>query len=681
MARTPTAATAWSSALKNLRLKTKILSGFAILIVISTAVSALSFINLKDVESEMQHYTEVVEEAAGAAKIEAEFVRLNLHAREFAANGDDAEIAKVETSAARIRELISFERSHDLPAEQAQRIDKIEQDLDLYMLDFEKSVSLEHEFLALVSQEMAPNGERIIEDLDAIQDEARKLGHNEVLLMATMARQYVLQLRLYANIMIGRHDQSLAAKVRQEIDRSKTLLASLGNAVVNDRERALQEHAVALFDRYVTALDKAHKDERALRTLVDGEMADLAAEVTDLASAFEETAVAAEKQIEAGIISTLQITELEIVTASVISFILGVSIALSLGNGIARPVTRLTDSMRTLADGDKTIDIGDTDRGDEVGGMARAVLVFKDNMIRNDELTAQQEAERAKREERAQAIKSMTEVFDTQVTDMLQTVSSATTELDAAAQSMSKIADDTMKQSTTVASASEQTTANVQTVAAATEELSSSIDEIGSQVIESTRIALEAADQANQTSQSVHGLETASQEIGKIVSLISDIAEQTNLLALNATIEAARAGEAGKGFAVVATEVKNLADQTGKATEEITAQIAQIQQESGAAATAIRTISNTVSRLSEISTSLASAVEEQSSATQEIGRSIQEAATGTRGVSSNIAHVSTGAQETSSASTQVRAASGEVAQQSETLSSVIADFLRNVRAA
>jgi methyl-accepting chemotaxis protein len=246
---------------------------------------------------------------------------------------------------------------------------------------------------------------------------------------------------------------------------------------------------------------------------------------------------------------------------------------------------------------------------------------------------------------------------------------------------MSATAEETERQSTAVAAASDQATANVQTVAAASEELSGSIAEIGRQVADSARIAGLAVEEANRTNGQVTALSEAAQKVGDVIRMINDIASQTNLLALNATIEAARAGEAGKGFAVVASEVKSLANQTARATEEIASQIEAIQAATTDTVEAIQRIGGTIGQISEISATIAAAVEQQGAATQEIARNVTEAATGTADVSSNIATVTRAAGETGAAASQVLSAAGELSQQGETLSAEVARFLQNIRAA
>ena len=367
--------------------------------------------------------------------------------------------------------------------------------------------------------------------------------------------------------------------------------------------------------------------------------------------------------------------------ALVLAALLSIFAGLLIVTTVAKPIVRTTDTMGRLAKHDLTVEIEGADRKDEVGSMARAVQVFKDSMIEGDRLAAEQKAEQVKKEARAKAVEGYIGEFDKSVANVLEMVASASTELQSTAQSMSSTAEETSRQSTAVAAASEQASTNVQTVASAAEELSSSIAEISRQVSESTRIANQATEQANQTNQQIQGLAEAAQRIGDVVKLITDIAGQTNLLALNATIEAARAGDAGKGFAVVASEVKGLANQTAKATEEISAKIAEMQAATSTSVQAVQTIGQTIGRINEIATTIASAVEEQGAATKEIARNVQQASAGTNEVSSNISGVTKAAADTGAAASQVLGASGELSKQSETLRSQVDGFLAKIRAA
>ncbi|MCK1517997.1 HAMP domain-containing protein [Bradyrhizobium sp. 190] len=367
--------------------------------------------------------------------------------------------------------------------------------------------------------------------------------------------------------------------------------------------------------------------------------------------------------------------------STVVFLIIGAGI-FGVAFGVIRPIAAMTDVMKGLAGGDLNVSVPALSRGDEVGAMARAVQVFKDNALRVQSMEQEQAGLKLKAEgERKAAMQQMADGFDSAIGKIIQTVSTASSELESSAGQLTKTAEVTQVLSATVASASEQSSANAQSAAAAAEEMASSVSEISRQVQDSHKISREAVSQVEQTNARIADLAQSASRIGEVVKMISAVAEQTNLLALNATIEAARAGEAGRGFAVVASEVKALAAQTAKATEEISEQIGQMQSATHQSVSSIQEIGGTIGRIAEISQAIAAAVEEQGAATHEISRNVQQAAQGATQVAGSITDVNRGATDTGAASTHVHGLARSLLGQSNHLKGEVEKFLSTVRAA
>ncbi|HUG61110.1 MAG TPA: methyl-accepting chemotaxis protein [Methylomirabilota bacterium] len=452
----------------------------------------------------------------------------------------------------------------------------------------------------------------------------------------------------------------------EEADISKSVQAAMAQAqpAIDDLVRIVADVDQARLDTYV---------EEILYPTIDP-IGTPISHLIDL-----QTRVAAEEYAAAESLrsaSTLMMTAIAAVAAAILS----VSIWFVV-RGVIAPINAMRDAMLRLSSGDTQVAIPGVGRADEIGGMAAAVQVFKKNAVERASLEEAQRREQAAKEVRSAVVDKLIADFNTDVSQILRTVASASSELEATAGSLSAVAERGALNATTVAAAAAQATANVQTVAAASEELAVSVGEIAAQVDKSLDVTKRALDAAAATDQTVQGLLSTAERIGNVVKLISDVADQTNLLALNATIEAARAGEAGRGFAVVASEVKTLAEQTSRATNEIASQIQEIQAVTEKAAGAIRTVGETIREIGSTSTAIASAVEEQGAATREIARNVNQAAVGTQQVSTNVADVTHGVTQTGAGASQVLSSAGELAQQSEALKMKVEQFFNDIRAA
>jgi methyl-accepting chemotaxis protein len=423
-------------------------------------------------------------------------------------------------------------------------------------------------------------------------------------------------------------------------------------------------------------------EERAVR-LADEKSVPMAAELDSVVDKIVELSGPRAEQARTAASQAMAAAEVNLLVIGVgVAMLLVATCVFSIFT-IARPLQALTGAMRELANGNFGVLLPGLGRKDEVGNIAEAVEMFKTKAEQKarEEAEAQMEQDQTAALQRKVEMQKLADQFESDVGEIVEAVSSASTRLEASAGTLSATAEEAQKLTTMVAAASEEASTNVQSVASATEELSSSVHEIGRQVHESTRIAGEAVGQARSTTERVSELSKAAARIGDVVELINTIAGQTNLLALNATIEAARAGEAGRGFAVVASEVKALAEQTAKATDEIGQHISGIQTATQDSVASIKDISSTIERLSEISSAIAAAVEEQGAATQEISRNVQQAAQGTQRVSSDIVDVRRGSADTGSASTQVLSAAQLLSSDSGRLRIEVSKFLNSVRSA
>ena len=692
-----------SSLLSRLRIGTRIYAGFSVTLVLLAALGGLGFYSLDNVKSTLVAFSGISDSNVEIAELNAINLGLRRNAYAFAVNGEEQSLAAARGDIVRLKEALAnsiADRSDGTGA----RLRTIAGMVDTYAANLEEGVK-KRQARDGESTTLAVSGLRASGGISDIIKAAAATDDFQAAATAAGALEAMMTARLHAARFLEVRDQRMVGAFRKSIEQYHTVLglvtANATNPIIEHLATESKKNAEAYVRAFDTYAPMTVELEELFFVKLEDQGRQIAKALDDIVKDQRATLAAMDKDTR----ERADATSTQMIAIAAGALLLGLLIATLISRGIVRPVAGLTAGMKELAAGRFDVVLPGLDRKDEVGEMAQAVEAFKLKAADKARLEAEErhaeearkaeekrladerEAERrhAAEEEaaaaRRRAMHALADQFEAAVGGIVAAVSSAATELEASATTLTSTADTTRELTGVVASASEEASANVQSVASAAQQMTASITEISRRVQDSSRIANDAVGQAQATDERINALSHAAARIGDVVKLITAVAEQTNLLALNATIEAARAGEAGKGFAVVAQEVKALAGQTAKATEEISTQVADMQTQTGQAVTAIKAIASTIDEVSHITAGIASAVEEQGASTGEIARNVREAAKGTVQVAGTIVEVNSGAAATGSASSQVLSSARQLAGESNRLKAEVDKFLATVRAA
>ena len=670
------------SGVSGFSIKARIWGGYGLVLSFLAAVTILGYFELQTIGGNVTEFDRVSDNTVRVLLIDRDVTSLRRNVLLFTGgNGDEKALARVRDVEAELRKMLAQAIGSTLGAERKAMLEEMAALFERYSANIEKLVDLRARQKEAFDGRMVPLGNSMRQTLSEIMTDAFAAEKFDNSARAGMAQEALMLARLTAVKFMVNPDQAIADAVHQKADefnaRVGELLLHLTIPANIERTRTAIEDGKA----YLAAFEEVAKLTFAVNQIVNKDNADIAGRIGGITDKLRKSQLAIIDELG---VKTLESVDSQQKTSSLLSVLalaFGLGCAFVVARSIIGPIHAMTAAMARLAQGDVSVDVPARANRDEIGEMARAVEVFKQNAIEKQRLD---EAERRRLEaerRRQQESEELIDMFGSSVSGVFRSLSQASQSMADTAESMKGMVGDTNTQIDLVAREVAEAESNAQAVAAASQELTAAIGEISRLVNTSSEVAEQGSTQAAQVVERVSVLREASEKIGNIVGIIANIASQTNLLALNATIEAARAGEAGKGFAVVAGEVKNLSGQTQKATIEISTQIDEIQNSIGGTVDAVHAIGETVNKIYQSSTEIAAAITEQQSATDEIARNIQFVSSSTERIGQSMISVRESADRNNGASVQVYQASSSMSGQTDKLSVEVGDFLTAVKGA